>query len=105
MRAVSQGVVAMLCVLWMGASGVQGDTYQRSPCNVVHWTRMLEGRIVVEGRDAKPLDIESPFFCEHDLPPNHRIIHTYDDEATDRRPDRLSIYVDRENIFLGAYCA
>ncbi|KAJ2756189.1 hypothetical protein IWQ56_006353, partial [Coemansia nantahalensis] len=76
----------------------------RSPCNVVHWTRMLEGRILVEGRDAKPLDIENLFMYEHDLPPNHRIVHTYDREATDRRPDRLTIYVDRENIFLNAFC-
>ncbi|KAJ1793798.1 hypothetical protein LPJ59_004677, partial [Coemansia sp. RSA 2399] len=62
------------------------------------------GRIVVEGRDSKPLDIESTFIYEHDLPPNHRIVHPYDSEATDRRPDRLTIYVDRENIFLNAFC-
>ncbi|KAJ2399594.1 hypothetical protein GGI23_002564 [Coemansia sp. RSA 2559] len=80
------------------------DNYQRSPCNVVHWTRALEGRIIVEGRDSKPLDIESTFIYEHDLPPNHRIVHPYDPEATDRRPDRLTIYVDRENIFLNAFC-
>ncbi|KAJ1730367.1 hypothetical protein LPJ72_004512 [Coemansia sp. Benny D160-2] len=81
-----------------------GDSYQRSPCNAVHWTRVLEGKIIVEGRDAKPLDIESLFVREHDLPPNHRIIHAYDAEVTDRRPDRLTIYVDRENIFLNAFC-
>ncbi|KAJ1852645.1 hypothetical protein LPJ73_002787 [Coemansia sp. RSA 2703] len=100
MRAVSL-LSAMVATVCIGVIGVLGDTYQRSPCNVVHWTRMLEGRILVEGRDAKPLDIESL----HDLPANHRIVHTYDDEATDRRPDRLTVYVDRENIFLGAYCA
>ncbi|KAJ1998848.1 hypothetical protein H4R26_005301, partial [Coemansia thaxteri] len=65
---------------------------------------MLEGKIIVEGRDRKPLDIENLWFSEHDLPPNHRIIHTYDDEVTGRRPDRLTIYVDRENIFMSAYC-
>ncbi|KAJ2600149.1 hypothetical protein H4R99_003438 [Coemansia sp. RSA 1722] len=86
-------------VLCLSAAAL-ADTYQRSPCNVVHWTRMLEGRIIVEAKDKKPIDIENLFFYERDLPPNHRIIHTYDDEVTDRRPDRLSIYVDRENIFL-----
>ncbi|KAJ2363900.1 hypothetical protein H4S01_004056, partial [Coemansia sp. RSA 2610] len=80
------------------------DTYHKSPCNAVHWTHVLEGKILVEGRDAKPVDVESLFVYEHDLPPNHRIIHTFDDEVADRRPDRLTIYVDRENIFLNAFC-
>ncbi|KAJ2850563.1 hypothetical protein IWW36_001813 [Coemansia brasiliensis] len=65
---------------------------------------MLEGKIIVEGRDSKPIDVENLFYYEHDLPPNHRIIHTYDDETTQSRPDRLTIYVDRENIFLNAFC-
>ncbi|KAJ2342648.1 hypothetical protein GGF43_005878 [Coemansia sp. RSA 2618] len=65
---------------------------------------MLEGKIIVEGRDKKPLGVESPFMYEHDLPPNHRIIHTYDDEVSSERPDRLTIYVDRENIFMNAFC-
>ncbi|KAJ2660252.1 hypothetical protein IW148_003850 [Coemansia sp. RSA 1199] len=66
---------------------------------------MLEGKIIVEGLDKKPMDVESLFVYEHDLPPNHRIMHIYDDEvASGRKPDRLTIYVDRENIFQSAYC-
>ncbi|KAJ2225574.1 hypothetical protein H4R99_004900 [Coemansia sp. RSA 1722] len=101
MRQIASFACFVLCL----SAAALADTYQRSPCNVVHWTRMLEGRIIVEAKDKKPIDIENLFFYERDLPPNHRIIHTYDDEVTDRRPDRLSIYVDRENIFLSAYCS
>ncbi|KAJ2124924.1 hypothetical protein IW147_001310 [Coemansia sp. RSA 720] len=58
---------------------------------------MLEGKIIVEGLDKKPMDVESLFVYEHDLPPNHRIMHIYDDEvASGRKPDRLTIYVDHE---------
>ncbi|KAJ2448686.1 hypothetical protein EV183_005310 [Coemansia sp. RSA 2336] len=93
---------------WLALYALQhtgmGDTYHKSPCNAVHWTHMLEGKIIVEGRDRKPMDVENLFYYEHDLPPNHRIIHTYDDESTQSRPDRLTIYVDRENIFLNAFC-
>ncbi|KAJ2704480.1 hypothetical protein H4R19_005230, partial [Coemansia spiralis] len=60
--------------------GVRGDTYRKSLCNVVHWTHMLEGKILVEGRDSKPMDIENLFMYEHDLPANHRIVHQYDRE-------------------------
>ncbi|KAJ2840452.1 hypothetical protein FBU31_000396, partial [Coemansia sp. 'formosensis'] len=65
---------------------------------------MLEGKIILEGHDRKPLDIESLIFHENDLPPDHRILHVYDDEVAGHRPDRLTIYVDRENIFMSAYC-
>ncbi|KAJ2493563.1 hypothetical protein IWW37_000429 [Coemansia sp. RSA 2050] len=94
----------LMLVLAMGSQVAVADTYKKSPCNAVHWTHMLEGRILLEAHDRKPLDIESLSFNVHDLPPNHRIIHVYDDEVADHRPDRLTIYVDRENIFMSAYC-
>ncbi|KAJ2559695.1 hypothetical protein GGH12_005286 [Coemansia sp. RSA 1822] len=59
------------------------DTYPKSTCNAVHWSHMLEGKIIVEGLDKKPMDVESLFVYEHDLPPNHRIMHIYDDEGNE----------------------
>ncbi|KAI8320036.1 hypothetical protein GQ54DRAFT_298908 [Martensiomyces pterosporus] len=101
---VSSKHLGVLSLLLLGST-VCADTYPKSPCNAVHWTHMLEGKIIIEGREARPIDIENLVFYEHDMPPNHRIIHVYDDEVLDRHPDRLSVYVDRENIFVSAYCS
>ncbi|KAJ2780278.1 hypothetical protein H4R18_003552 [Coemansia javaensis] len=99
-----QALLGGAALLAAAAQLARADTYHKSPCNVVHWTHMLEGKIIVEGRDPKPIDVEDLFMYEHDLPANHRIIHPFDRESTDRRPDRLTVYVDREGIFLNAFC-
>lgn len=91
--------------VFAASSFVFADNYPKSPCNAVHWTRMLEGKLIVEGKDKKPISLEDPSFFEHDLPYNHRIIHAYDDIDLGRNTERLTIYVDRENIFLNAFCA
>ncbi|KAJ2160346.1 hypothetical protein GGF46_002339 [Coemansia sp. RSA 552] len=55
----------------MAGAVLADDTYQRSPCNAVHWTRVLEGKISWwRAATPSPFDVKSVIAYEHDLPAN-----------------------------------